>query len=395
MDGAEQTQCNEPPAKRLCVMFVDDEPKVLAGLKLLLRAQRNTWDMLFTNGAKEALALMSSQPVDVVVTDMCMPVTDGAALLEQVKALSPRTVRIVLSGQTEPEEIMRTVFVAHQFLAKPCSPENLRLMVSRLLAHHLTVQDTDVKAALGGIGQLPSAPSSLLALTAAMARPNSSTQDIANVIQADPSLCAKMLQLVNSSFFGLARRVATVNEAVSMLGLANVRGIALAVGAARVFDSSSARHKRLLEDIRQHSEATATVAAAIAKKEGLPSLEAYTLGILHDLGHVIVLTMNESTNVVITPELAGAYMLSVWGLPLTIGEAVANHQTPQHIEHTGLELVDVIHAANHLASAFAPNPRDPAPAVDLDYLKNQGVTAERYKEWVQISRDVLGPGKCG
>lgn len=393
MNEAGNTPQSESAPRRLSILFVDDEPKVLAGLKLLLRDQRNAWEMFFAGSAAEALGHFQVTSFDVLVTDICMPHPDGAALLEQVKNTSPRTLRIVLSGQTESEAIMRTVFLTHQFLAKPCSAEVLRLMVSRMLAHHLMVQDVGVAAALGGIGQLPAAPSTLMALTAAMARPNSSSQDIAAIVEGDPALSAKVLQLVNSSFFGLARRVATAKEAVSMLGLSNVRGIALAVGAARAFETSSAANRKLLDQIRLHSEATATVAAAIADKEGLQSLESYTLGILHDIGHIIAVSMDESALGRITPSLAGAYLLAVWGLPLTIGEAVAHHHAPRQIEHGHLELVDVIHAANHLASIYAPNPLDPAPPIDLEYLKLQGVTAERFMEWTEICRSLLGNKK--
>lgn len=387
------TEATGEAGARPRVLFVDDEANVLAGLKLLLRDQRKDWDMAFAASAPEALTFCEQAPFDVVLTDMRMPRMDGAALLEEIKNRWPRTVRIVLSGQTEPASIMRTVFLAHQFVAKPASSQGIRVLVSRMLAHHHRVQAPAIASALGGIGCLPPAPTSLIALTAAMGRPNSSIADIANIIQKDPSLCAKLLQLVNSSFFGLARRVSTAGEAVSLLGLTNIRSITLAVEAMKAFESKSRTKQRQLEEVRRHCEVTAAIAAGIAKTVGLSAQEAYTLGILHDVGHVIAMSMDLPETLAITPALAGAYLLSVWGLPLAIGEAVAHHHDPAAVEHLGLELLDVIHAANHIASQYAPNPMDPTPSIDLAYLQTHGVTAEKFADWKALAQEAVGSGK--
>lgn len=101
------------------ILFVDDEPNVLAGLRNLLRKQRDRWEMLFAPSGKAALEEMATCPVDVIVSDMRMPGMDGAELLRLVKERYPRTVRIVLSGHAEREAVSRAISVAHQFLSKP------------------------------------------------------------------------------------------------------------------------------------------------------------------------------------------------------------------------------------------------------------------------------------
>lgn len=395
MDGEKSTNQAVGPSQgaRPRVIFVDDEPNVLAGLKLLLREQRKDWDMVFAGSGAEALTMFETATFDVVVTDMRMPHMDGVSLLEEVKNKYPGTVRIVLSGQTEQSAIMRTVFLTHRFLAKPCSAEAMRILVSRLVAHHARMRDPMIAKTLGGIGFLPAAPSSLIALTAAMARPNSCTQDVAAVVEGDPSLCSKILQLVNSSFFGLARRVSTATEAVTLLGLTNVRSVTLAVEAMNAFKTTSREKQKALEEIRSHSEATAAVAAAIAKRVGLSPQEAYTLGILHDIGHLVLLSTEAPEALSIEPELAGAYLLAVWGLPLSMGEAVAYHHAPAQLEHVGIELLDVVHAANHLASAFLPNPIEKSQPLDLSYLEKHGVTATEFKKWEELAATALGKGK--
>jgi DNA-binding NtrC family response regulator len=105
------------------VIFVDDEARILEGLRRMLRPMRNQWEMAFAPGGQAALDVMATTPFDVIVSDMRMPGMDGAALLEQVREHYPEVIRIVLSGHTEMATALRVVPIAHQFLAKPCDAE--------------------------------------------------------------------------------------------------------------------------------------------------------------------------------------------------------------------------------------------------------------------------------
>lgn len=107
------------------VLFVDDEPAVLDSLKLLLRRQRDTWDMVFVTSAAAALAELQRQPFDVIVTDMRMANVDGAQLLACIAECWPKTRRLVLSGYAETETFARVQKFAEQFLNKPCVKADL------------------------------------------------------------------------------------------------------------------------------------------------------------------------------------------------------------------------------------------------------------------------------
>jgi len=101
------------------ILFVDDEPRILDGLRRMLRPQRRVWSMTFANSGLEAVEELKSNSYDVVVTDMRMPGFDGAAVINYVHEHYPEIVRIVLSGFTELETALRAVPIAHQFLTKP------------------------------------------------------------------------------------------------------------------------------------------------------------------------------------------------------------------------------------------------------------------------------------
>ncbi len=112
------------------VIFVDDEPRVLEGLKRMLRPKRNEWQMTFVGSAQAALDALKAEPCEVVVTDMRMPGMNGAELLEVVQREYPDTIRLILSGQAETESVMKALGVSHQFLSKPCDAEILQGTIS-------------------------------------------------------------------------------------------------------------------------------------------------------------------------------------------------------------------------------------------------------------------------
>lgn len=91
------------------LLFVDDEPRVLQGLERQLFAMRRNWDMHFVDSGPKALAYMAGAPVEVIVSDMMMPVMDGAQLLTEVMRLYPHTVRLILSGHANREAVLRLV----------------------------------------------------------------------------------------------------------------------------------------------------------------------------------------------------------------------------------------------------------------------------------------------
>ncbi|MGA2228990.1 MAG: response regulator, partial [Syntrophobacteraceae bacterium] len=89
------------------ILFVDDEPVLLDGLKRMLHGMRDRWEMIFAASAEAALEILKSKPADVVVTDVRMPGMDGVQLLSLVRDLYPQIVRIILSGTNEKDIILK------------------------------------------------------------------------------------------------------------------------------------------------------------------------------------------------------------------------------------------------------------------------------------------------
>lgn len=369
------------PTKRR-VLFVDDEPSILEGLRNVLRSQRKEWDMVFALGGPVGLAELQKGHFDVVVSDMRMPIIDGASLLTKVKELQPDAVRLVLSGQTDADTVLKTVFVAHQFMSKPCEPDKLKALVKRSCDLQALLMSDELRRLAGDVSVLPAAPRVFLDLVRVLGNPKSNTNDAAKVVERDPALCAKILQVVNSAFFGLPRRVTSVEMAANYLGTIALRNLALSMEAA-----TSAREKSPLSAAKfQQYQLNVVVGAALARNfcKGDRQLadDAFMAAMLRDMGWHLHTSVEEANGVlpVAIPGHAalGAYLLGLWGLPHAIIEAVAFHEHPDEFAHDHIELADIVHLADRIAARVAPSPFEAEPPeLCGTHMERMGITQER------------------
>jgi CheY-like chemotaxis protein len=209
----------------LRVLIVDDEPHVLAAIQRLMRSRRAELVVTTAVGGATALAIMEAEPFDILISDMRMAGMDGAELLGRVRARYPGVVRVILSGQTELGVALRVVSLAHQFLAKPCSADELFTLLGRVRAALGGIASRVLRAGVVGLGALPCAPAASAELERLIGSDAPALAAIADVIAGDVAMSTKALQLVNSAFFGRARCVADPRDAVALLGPATVRDL--------------------------------------------------------------------------------------------------------------------------------------------------------------------------
>ena len=348
------------------IIFVDDEPDILAGLRNALRRQRVRWNMRFALGGEAALRELEAAPCDVIVTDMRMPGMDGLTLLGQVRQRHPQAARLVLSGHADLDAVVRASSVAHQYLLKPCDTDTLCAAVERSLAIQALLGNDQLRRVVGGLGTLPAAPAMYTALTMALANPNLDIRDLAAIVTRDIGLAARMLHLVNSAYCGLAQRVSSIQTAITILGLNVVRHLALTVEVFRSFEGPGGA---AFEALSQHSSLTARIARKLAPDRRTTDV-AFTAGLLHDAG-TLVLMSRASGAYSAAVELAtrtgtslaeaerasfgathaeiGAYVLGLWDLPHVIIEPVAYHHTLERIGRGGYDTVACVALADLLA----------------------------------------------
>ena len=390
------------------ILFVDDEVGILDGLKRMMRPMRAEWEMSFAPGGEAALSFLENASYDVIVTDMRMPGLDGASLLEIVRERYPSMLRIILSGYTELQASLRAVPVAHQFLLKPCDPDMLRAGIARATSLGDVLDSKMLTSLVGALKDLPSLPRVFLELKDALAQPNVSIEKISRIVEQDVALSAKILQLVNSSFFGTAKDISDVRTAVTRLGMTVLHDLVLTLEVFRSFESNEYISQEFLENFHRHAQLSARIASGIAEREKI-SPGVVVSALLHDVGKLVIAERTPSHLARCLSQSAeedrplfeveealtgfshaevGAYLLSLWGLPYAVVESVAHHHHPRRVPATGIDMITVVYVTNVLAhEREAGESGSSAPAIDMEYLAQIGAV-EKLADWRKIAEGV-------
>ncbi len=396
------------------ILFVDDEPNILAGLKRMLRSMRKEFELYFAENGKEALEVMEITEFDVVVSDMRMPGMDGAQLLTEIQQRHPYAIRIMLTGQADEDSVMRTVGIVHQFLAKPCEPEHLKGILLRASGLHELISQPAVKKIISGIDTLPSLPEVYAKLRKATTDPEVTIADVAGIIEEDMGMSAKVLQLVNSAFFGLFQTVESPARAVALLGLDTVKGLVLGVGAFAEIKASSKIFP--VQKLWRHSMAVGGCAKKIAIYETDDTTlidNCFIAGILHDIGKLLLLAkmMNKYEEAVLLAKekdirlrLAekgifdavhgdvGAYLMGLWGMPGPVVEGIGFHHRLDNYPDTSFSPAVAVHVANTIYYDIHPGEVMGAkPEIDRTQLQAMGF-GDKIDQWVEIGTEYLQEG---
>jgi HD-like signal output (HDOD) protein/CheY-like chemotaxis protein len=387
-----------PVPARARIVFVDDDELVLRSIRRLIKGKEKHWDVQFFTDAHAALRELERESVDVIVSDVHMGPMGGGQLLAVVQEHHPDVARIVLSGETDPHVVFRTVPSCHQFLAKPFDSARLIQTLQRACALRGLLTNEKARALVGRSNDLPAAPATYTELTQALRDPRVSTSRIGSIIERDVGISARLLQIVSSSFFGTPRNATTITGAVGFLGLERVRTLVLACEVMRTFPGRAPLASFDIEAFEVHGLQTAKLARAMVPND--LGDDAFIGGLLHRVGHLLLasrvpqrlaevaeLRRREDLSVVeaeiqvlqVSHAEVGAYLLGLWGLRQQIVEAVAYYTRPER-----LGPMWNISGAIHLASILASNPDAEAgeePSIKMNhvpikYLERMGVAHE-------------------
>lgn len=388
------------------ILFVDDDSNILSGLKRMLRSMRKEFDLQFAESGKEALEIMNTSTFDVVVSDMRMPGMDGATLLTKIQERHPNSIRIMLTGQADEQSTLRAVGVVHQFLAKPCESKHLKDVLLRASALHELISQDSLKKIVSQLGTLPSLPEVYVKLRKAMTTPEISLAEVAAIIEEDMAMSAKVLQLVNSAFFGLFQNVRSPAHAVNLLGLDTVKSLVLGVAIFSEIKASSN-----LFSIKQLWEHSVTV-GALAKKIALNESDNKELidncfigGLLHDIGKLVLLTkmvdkyeqaflLARKKNICLRmaeKEIfntvhgdIGAYLMGLWGMPGPVVEVIGFHHRLDTYPSKEFNPTIAVHAANAIYYENRPDEIIGAPhIISMDHMQSLGL-ADKIDHWREL-----------
>ncbi|MHC4268985.1 MAG: HDOD domain-containing protein [Planctomycetota bacterium] len=419
------------------ILFVDNDLTEDNDLKKALRDVCPEWEIESAVGVEEAFSIMSKSPFDVVVSEILINGMDGIEFLSTVNDLYPETVRILHTKLPDHGMALKSTMVVHQLLMKPCSVEIIEHSIERTCRLRDTLRNETLKKVVTGIKNLPSLPSIYNLIVAEMQSPEGSLNKVGHLISQDVSMSAKIIQLVNSAFFSLPRKITDPHQAAVYVGIETLKSLVLSIHVFSSFSKEAELCGFSPVTMWNHCLRTSRLAADIARAEKANRnvVEGAMLaGMLHDIGKLIMLKIPKKYNEVMSliettgcssveaeytvmdtshAEL-GAYLLGLWGLPDSVVESVAFHHKPSKLIEsmspetskvvnlkpqpteeysTGITALTAVHVANALIMQENCSIDTASfPYVDMLYLEKLGLT-DKLSEWVDLYENTVDLSK--
>jgi HD-like signal output (HDOD) protein len=335
--------------KRICFAgFGDAEIEML---RPEFEAVNPSWECVFCKDGTSVLETMANAPFAAVVADLRMEGMSGVGLLQLLAGDFPHTLRFALGDVSDREAVVTNIGVPHQFISRPWKLKELVTLVERSLALDAWLSSDKLRKFVPQLGRLPGLPATYFEVLKRAESPNASMEEVGEIIAHDPALTARVLQTVNSAAVAMGEKITNPVEAVSVLGLDTIKSLVLCL---QVFSQSAPSLPTgiTLDDLWRHSFAVAQLSRKIALLETADARvasDAFTAGLLHRVGQ-IVLTTNlakeyseiiavareekqllhevEMSRLGVSSAQIGAYLLGLWGMPLTLIEADALYNNP-------------------------------------------------------------------
>jgi HD-like signal output (HDOD) protein len=384
------------------ILLITGDSQEMAELKRGFRNCSFDWEISFQSSLPSPDA--KTEPCDVVVLSEG-PEISAVKALTQLSQQFPNAVRILM---VKPGSQMSQdkVCLAHQYLAKPCEPNFLNEAIDRAKFLRDLLANAKFRNLVSQVKALPTMPSIYVEVMRELRTEDPSVIKLSYLISQDPGMCAKLIQMVNSPFFGLQGNVTNPADAIFHLGMNAVKQLVLSIGILTSFENKPG--VIAFDRLWSHSWATGALARKLAQREMLPDPvieNAFLSGLLHDVGKLVLATglRTEYTKVQqhrwrtqvqlsqaelellgATHAEIGAYLLGLWGLPTKLIEAVATHHRPVADKKKKFSLVTALHVADCLEQETRSDPQVCCSKLDMAYLAELGLV-DRIEDWRKVA----------
>jgi len=385
------------------VLFVGGDALWIGQVERDLVCLQPGWRVVRADNYNQALEKCVSASFHAVIFDTQVP--EGAKLWKTLEKELAHGVCLVRCRSSDRASAAQWKGSGATLVAEDSDAAALIATVKRLTRIRGWMADSAIKQLVSQIRKLPAQPKLHLDVTKELQSESSSMEVVGGLIAQDPVMAAKILQVVNSAFFGLTREISDTTESVMVLGAERIKALILLAGAfsqyaGTKFPGFSAA------PIWGHSVQVGVFARAITlaeTKDARLAEAAFTAGLLHDIGKLVLagnlpemcetvyrlkasrkITHREAELEILGTSHAelGACLLATWGLPLPILEAIAWHHEPQRSDEKGFSLLAAVHAANVFAQENAGG--DTAQdTVNVVYLLQSGLgdCRNRWREY--------------
>ncbi len=365
------------------------------------------WSLTFTLSVTEILPLLESGSHAAVLCAI-----DGGpedvALLEEIRRRAPGVPRILCISPEQVDAGLAASPLADQVVRLPATGAALEMVLDRATGGVGRVSDERLFRAMPVDVRLPALSGSVVSLLAALDDPKKSIAQVVQILENEPALAATTLRLANSETFELSRRVSTLKQAVTLLGMNALRAIAM---AGLCFASIPGCREAHVEAVRQRGMVSARLVRRIA---GSRAGDVLTAAILQDIGQLVLaaslgdeytrlvndahasgvpLAVLEEQRLGASHAAVGAALLDQWGLPKRIVQAVALGHTAYPHPSRGLDHVAVLYIVSALMDEMETGELADA-ALPAPWLARAGVEPARLEDWRRVvtASSIAWPG---
>jgi HD-like signal output (HDOD) protein len=388
------TYAHRQTIMKKCIYVVDDQVPVMETAVLIMRSIDPQWEVSGFKDPLQALAAVQAKAPDLILTDQVMPEMLGGQLLEQVRTISPTTIRIIMSGYVALNKRALPTS-AHQYIAKPFDTIKLREMVRRSFAAQERMADKGLQTLVTSLRSIPSLPQAHHALLRELEDNRNATANIARLVGEDAGLSLKVLQLANSPLFGQDYLIDSPFDAVMCLGTDMITAVVLSQSLFQHYESQGMGEINPRQ-VWSHCWQTAYLAQHICREMRLSRIsgeEAFLAGLMHETGRFIladnfpdqfqaachkarqmksplVPRLREAFQA--SPAQISAYVLELWGMPAGIIAAISQMDSPVRGQFNGFSLAAALYIGDSIASRQMPPDALAAEEWDEAYLKAVG-----------------------
>jgi putative nucleotidyltransferase with HDIG domain len=353
------------------ILVVADDAVELDRLKALFSHGASAWETQFCPSDREATTYLSETECEVIFAGLSAGPLATAQFLHEVWKKHPKTVRYLLADSIDTDVMVTCVLGAHQYLQQPIEQEALHSALERVAFINRLVRNPRIQSLVSRMRTLPSRPSLYLEVMRELRSSNANAKVVGELVAKDLAISTKLIQVVNSAYYGLAQQVTEAADAILLLGMETTASLILSIEAFARFDKVKPLYFSI-DRVWKHSQSVAHSAKKIAEamtNDTSIAKDAFTAGLLHDVGKLALalnfeeqyqgaLKLAEKNNLQaweVETEVfgashaeAGAYLLSLWGLPLPIIEAVASHHLPSQELGKDFNAVTAVHLVERL-----------------------------------------------
>ncbi len=333
------------------ILFVDSDENVLKGIRRLMMDMSFEWNLHFVTTAEKAIEYIIKRRIDLVVTEINL-YFQGMEFIEYLSRYYGEIIRVVFSGYSEKNIILKSVSLVHQIILKPKESSFLKDIIKKALNFNKVLSNSELSDMIIKTQKLPTLSSNYYEFLDEINKDNFSFNKLALIIKKDVALVTIITKLTNSSFWGYPSSIS--NELSTTLSFLGVEIIKSLFAYSTIISSKINKEFFSIDEFNEHSIMVATLGYQIAKlyfKDKDTLEKVFIVGVLHDIGKLLLsIQSDEIYNRYehLHGEIGG-YLLSLWGFDEQIIEGVLFHHNPSNLEFSQyISISTVVHIAENV-----------------------------------------------